>query len=67
MVVAASGRLRSESSTVAMNWRERDGAVEVESEENEAKIAKWRYLRLRWVAMDLLGTSASSYALGRRD
>ena len=67
MVVAASGRLRSESSMAAANWREREGVVEVESKENEAKIAKWRYLRLRWVAVDLLGTSASSYALGRRD
>ena len=46
--------------------REREGAVEVESDENETKTVKWRYLRLRWVAVELLGTSALSFALGRR-
>ena len=44
MVIAASGRLRSESSMAAANWRERESTVEVESEENKAKIMKWRYL-----------------------
>ena len=39
----------------------------MESEENEAKIVKWRYLRLWWVVVELLGTSASSYVLERRD
>jgi len=34
--------------------------VEVESDEIETKTAKWRYLRLRWVTVELLDTSATS-------
>ena len=68
VVVAASGRAPKRVIDSGHELeREREGTVEVESDENKTKTAKWRYLWLRWVAVELLGTSASSYALGRRD
>ena len=45
-------------------WREREGAGEVESERMKVKSKNVGYLRHRWVAAELLDTSASS--LGRR-
>jgi len=40
---------------------EREGGHgEGESDEIETKTAKWRYLRLQWVAVELLDTSATS-------
>ena len=66
----SGGRGVGKGSKASHRWRprtgEREGVVEVESDENETKTAKWRYLRLRWVAVELLDTSASSFVLGRR-
>ena len=47
----------------AASWRERESAVEVESEENEAKIVKWRYLRVRASTADPRDSSATGLGL----